>query len=91
MAVSYVDVAKRAPASAELRRLSRPAGARALLDDEAKAFREAGLAYLRMSDDEILERLVADPRMLRLPLVRMGSEVTVGLAEETWRDWQRRT
>jgi arsenate reductase-like glutaredoxin family protein len=44
-----------------------------------------------MSDDEILERLVADPRMLRLPLVRMGSEVTVGLAEETWRAWQRRT
>lgn len=43
-----------------------------------------------MSDEEIVERLLADPRLLRLPLVRNGNEVTVGLAEETWRSWQLR-
>ena len=44
-----------------------------------------------MTDDEVLERLLADPRLLRLPLVRYGQEVTVGIDEEAWRRWQPRT
>jgi arsenate reductase-like glutaredoxin family protein len=43
-----------------------------------------------MGDDEMLERVMADPRLLRLPLVRYGNEVTIGDAEGVWRDWQRR-
>lgn len=90
MAVSFVDLARRSPAPAELRRFSQRHGARALLDEQAKAYREAGIAYLRLSDDEILERLLEDPRLLRLPLVRNGNDVTVGLDEERWRAWQQR-
>lgn len=90
MAISFVDVTKRAPAAGELRRFSQRHGARALLDEEGRAYREAGLAYLRLTDDEILERLVADPRLLRLPLVRHGPEVTIGVDEETWRRWHSR-
>lgn len=88
MAVSFVDVARRPPAPGELRRFSQRHGVRALLDEEGKAYRDAGLVYLRMTDDEILARLLADPRLLRLPLVRNGPEVTVGLDEEAWRRWQ---
>jgi arsenate reductase-like glutaredoxin family protein len=88
--VSFVDVAKRAPAPAELRRFSQRLGARALLDEESRAYREAGLAYLRMSDEEIFERLRAEPRLLRLPLVRRGTDVSVGLDEESWSRWQAR-
>ncbi len=90
MAISFVDVARRAPAPGELRRFSQRHGARALLDEEGKAYRDAGLRYLRMSDDEVLERVLGDPRLLRLPLVRNGPEVTVGIDEETWRRWQPR-
>jgi len=90
VAVSFVDVARRPPAPAELRRFSQRHGARALLDEEGKACREAGLGYLRLSDEEIIERVQADPRLLRLPLVRNGGEVTVGLDEGTWHRWQQR-
>jgi arsenate reductase-like glutaredoxin family protein len=41
-----------------------------------------------MSEDEILERVAADPALLRLPLVRFGNELTIGVDEETWRRWQ---
>jgi hypothetical protein len=34
-----------------------------------------------------VERLLADPRLLRLPLVRFGNEVTAGRAEATWKTW----
>jgi arsenate reductase-like glutaredoxin family protein len=90
MAISFVDLARRPPAPGELRRFSQRHGARALLDEEGKAYRDAGLGYLRMTDDEVFERLLADPRLLRLPLVRNGPEVTVGLDEEVWRRWQTR-
>jgi arsenate reductase-like glutaredoxin family protein len=90
MAISFVDLARRSPAPGELRRFSQRDGARALLDEEGKAYRDAGLGYLRMTDDEVFERLLADPRLLRLPLVRNGHEVTVGIDEEAWRGWQPR-
>ena len=54
MAVSYVDVARRPPAPAELRRFSQRHGARALLDESGRAYRDAGLAWLRLSDAEVL-------------------------------------
>jgi arsenate reductase (glutaredoxin) len=88
MPISFVDVARRPPAPTELRRFAQRLGARALLDDEGRAYRDAGLAYLRLSDDEVLERLLADPRLLRLPLVRHGQEVTVGVDEATWKLWR---
>jgi hypothetical protein len=33
--------------------------------------------------------LLADPRLLRLPLARHRNEVTVGPAEATWTGWLR--
>jgi len=85
--VSFVDLAVRPPAPAELRRFAERVGADALLDRDGKPFRDQGLGYLRMDDAELLERLLADPRLLRLPLVRLGSDVSVGVDEPRWRAW----
>ena len=57
------------------------------LDVDGPAYREAGLAYMRLDETEINERLLADPRLLRLPLVRFGNEVSAGKAEGTWKAW----
>jgi arsenate reductase-like glutaredoxin family protein len=40
-----------------------------------------------MEEDEILERIGRDARLLRLPLVRMGDRLTAGPAEPEWRAW----
>jgi arsenate reductase-like glutaredoxin family protein len=85
--ISFVDLRKRAIAPAELRRFVDRLGARALLDDSSRAYRDAGLGHLRMDDAEIAERLLADPLLLRLPLVRNGNDVTAGRAESTWKEW----
>jgi arsenate reductase-like glutaredoxin family protein len=85
--VSMVDIAIRPPAPTELRRFAQRLGPRALLDSESKAYRDQGLAYLSMGDDEVLERLIADPRLLRLPLVRAGERFSAGAAESTWKAW----
>ena len=88
--ISFVDLRKRPIAPAELRRFVERLGARALLDDDSRTYRDAGLPYLRMEDAEIVERLLADPSLLRLPLVRHGNDVTAGRAEATWKEWSSR-
>ena len=36
---------------------------------------------------EIVARLLADARLIRLPLVRHGNDMTAGRAEATWAAW----
>ncbi len=88
--VSYVDLRKQRLARAELRRFVDRLGAAALLDPASRAYRDAGLGYLSMDEAGIVERLLADPDLLLLPLVRHGNEVTAGRAEATWTAWLRR-
>ena len=85
--VSLVDVSVRPPAPTELRRFAQRLGPRALLDPDSRAYRDQGLAYLSMDEREVLERLLADPRLLRLPLVRAGDRFSAGAAETEWRAW----
>jgi arsenate reductase-like glutaredoxin family protein len=85
--VSLVDIGARPPAPTELRRFSQRFGASALLDSEAPAYRDGGLAYLRMDEDEVFERLLAIPGLLRLPLARCGPEVSIGVDEAAWKGW----
>lgn len=87
IAVSMVDLAVRPPAPTELRRFAQRLGPRALLDPDSKAYRDQGLGYMSMGDDEVLERVLADPRLLRLPLVRAGDRFSAGPAEPEWKGW----
>jgi arsenate reductase-like glutaredoxin family protein len=82
--VSFVDVATRPPAPTELRRFSQRYGAEALLDRASQPYRNGGLAHMRLDATEIEERLLADPRLIRLPLVRAGNHVAVGDDEPSW-------
>jgi arsenate reductase-like glutaredoxin family protein len=58
-----------------------------LIDHESPRYRELGLAYLSMSADEAFERVLADQRLLRLPLARAGDLLSVGVDEAAWRTW----
>jgi arsenate reductase-like glutaredoxin family protein len=41
-----------------------------------------------MSDDTWLARLVEEPLLLKIPLVRSGNQLTIGLAEGAWKQWK---
>ncbi len=83
--IQLIDVRRKPMAPAELRRFVNRLGARAVADVDSKAWRDAGLGYLRMSDDELAERLLADQRLLRFPLVRVGDGVAAGRDEAAWK------
>ena len=85
--VHFVDLAERPAALGELRRFAQKFGVAALLDRDSRRFAELGLAPARYSDDRWLEKLVEEPMLLVMPLVRWQHQVTVGLAEEKWKEW----
>jgi arsenate reductase len=87
IAIHLVDLRRKPIAAGELRRFVERLGAQALADRTGKAWREEGLGYLRMTDAELAERLLADTRLLLLPLVRFGNAVSAGRDEATWKAW----
>jgi arsenate reductase-like glutaredoxin family protein len=87
--VVFVDLDAKPIAPTELRRFSQRFGATRLFDEQGRQYRDAGLGYLTMSDDAAFERLLRDQNLIRLPLVRAGERLSVGMAEAEWRDWLR--
>jgi arsenate reductase-like glutaredoxin family protein len=85
IAVQFGDLKKRPMAAGELRRFVERLGARALADTDGKAWRDAGLGHLTMDDAEVAARLLADQRLLRLPLVRAGNRFAAGRDEAAWK------
>lgn len=85
--VTFVDLRRKPLAPAELRRFVERLGAAALLDTEGREYKDQGLAYMVLGDDEIGERLLAHNGLVRLPLVRFGNAFTAGPSEKAWKAW----
>jgi len=86
----FVDLLERAASPGELQRFAQKFGVEALVDRQSRRFLDLGLGAARLSDDRWLEKLVEQPLMLRMPLVRHGAQLTVGDATETWQGWTGR-
>jgi arsenate reductase-like glutaredoxin family protein len=86
----FVDLQQRAASPGELRRFAQKFGVQALVDRGSPRFAGLGLSAARLSDERWLERLVEEPLLLRMPLVRHQQQLTVGDAEATWREWTGR-
>ena len=83
----FVDLQERAASLGELRRCAQKFGVEAMLDRESKRFLDLGLRQAMYSPDYWLGKLVEEPLMLRMPLVRNGSKLTIGSAEAEWKAW----
>ena len=83
----FVDMDERPASLGELKRFVQKFGLEGLIDTGSKRYAELGLRHARLSDERWLERLSDEPMLLRMPLVRHGVALTVGLAEQDWNDW----
>jgi arsenate reductase-like glutaredoxin family protein len=87
IAVHFVDLQERPAARGELRRFEERHGAAALVDRDSPRFRALGLHVSGDSPQRLLERALAEPRLLRTPLVRSGHQVSIGHTPELWQAW----
>ena len=83
--IHMVDLSQKPMAPGEIKRFVQRFGLPAIVDPESKAYLDAGLKYLKVSDAGLLERIEREPRLLRLPLVRGGTRLSVGHDEAAWK------
>ena len=83
----FVDLNERAASVGELKRFAQKFGVGALIDSDSVRFQDLGLRHARMSDETWLSRLAEEPMLLKVPLVRNGNQLTIGLDESTWKSW----
>ena len=85
----FVDLNERAASRGELMRFAQKFGVARLVDRSSRRFQDLGLAYSSLSDERWLEKLVDEPLLLMMPLVRYQNRLTVGDAESEWKEWMR--
>jgi arsenate reductase len=70
--IHFVDLKQKPMAPAEMKRFIARFGLAGLLDTAGKAYNDAGLKYLKVSDSELVGKIEQNPQFLRLPLIRAG-------------------
>ena len=86
----FVDLKERDIVEGELRRFIQRLGLERVLDRQSNRIDELGLRHSNMTEGRWIERLIVDPGLLRLPLVRrLGhqQDVTTGDSTTTWKVW----
>jgi arsenate reductase (glutaredoxin) len=83
----FVDLNERAASPRELERFISKFGLDAIIDRDGKRFKELGLAHSHLSPSRWVDKLVDEPLLLRMPLVRYESKLTVGEAQNEWKTW----
>ena len=83
--IQMVDLKKKAIAAGEIKRFVERFGWTGLLDTEGKAYIEAGIKYLKLSEAELMGRIERDPGLLRLPFVRGAGRLSIGHDEDSWK------
>lgn len=86
--IQSIDLAQKAMSPGELRAVAtRMGGMEALLDREGKRYIDKGLKYSAPTGPRIEAMLVADPLLLRTPIVRSAAGATVGFQPDIWTRW----
>ncbi len=83
--IHMVDLLERPIALGELKRFLDKFGWDNVLDRASKTFIAAGLEYLKLSEEAWVARVQNEPRLLCLPLVRVGKNLAIGRDETTWK------
>lgn len=85
--VHFVDLRERAASKGELQRFAQKFGVTALIDKTSRRYAELGLGAARLGDAHWMEKLVDEPLLLVMPLVRWQQQLTIGEAVPAWKAW----
>lgn len=85
--VHFVDLKERAASKGELQRFAQKFGVTALIDKTSRRYAELGLGVARLDDAHWMLKLIDEPLLLTMPLVRFGQKLTVGEAVPEWKAW----
>ncbi|MDF1612091.1 arsenate reductase family protein [Stygiobacter electus] len=81
----FRDLNEKGLSKGELENIIRKISLEDLLDKEGKQFKKRNLQFMVFN---LEEELLNDPLLLKTPIVRNGTEVTIGYQPEVWKNWK---
>lgn len=81
----FVDLTVRGLSNGELSKVKSAVGLENLIDKTGKEYTKRNLKNMVSIKDEMLLNY---PLLLKTPVVRSGSRVTIGYCPEIWKEWQ---
>ena len=82
----YIDLRSKGLSAGEYRSVKAAVGWDALVDRDAKAYKELYMDYRTPQDAEMA--LLEHPELFRVPIVRNGRQATVGYCPDVWQTWE---
>jgi len=80
----FKDLDEKGLSKGELENICRVFSCEEILDKESKQYQKRGLQYMVFN---IEEELLNDVQLIKIPIVRNGNKVTIGIEEKIWSDW----
>ena len=84
--VQVMDLKKHRLGEREVQVMARAGGLQALNDREDKKVKEHPACYYNQ-DSLLMSAILETPWLLKSPILRNGSKVTVGYVPDTWEEW----
>lgn len=84
--VQVMDLKKHRLGEREVQTMTRAGGLQNLVDREDKKVKEHPACYYNQ-DSLLLSAILETPWLLKSPIVRCGSQVTVGYHADVWEQW----
>lgn len=80
----HVDLAQKAISKGELNSIKQSVPIEELIDKDSREYSKHNLQYIVHN---IEEKLLENPLLFKMPIVRNGKRATVGIAEKDWKKW----
>ncbi len=62
-------------------------GLEAIINKKAKGYESSFIEHLARRED-IIDKLLENPSLIKTPIVRNGRQLTLGACPEVWRTWE---
>lgn len=83
----WIDLKKYGLSPREFASVRACVGLSQMIDTKAKEYEASFIAHLAHEED-IVEKLMEYPGLLRTPIVRNGRQATVGYCPDIWKTWE---
>lgn len=84
----FIDMKEKGMSKGELNSVKQAVGGLDALIDENSRDKDLLALMKYISDEDKEEKLLDNPQIIRVPVVRNGKKATIGYCPDVWKDWE---
>jgi arsenate reductase len=80
----FRELSEKGISKGELENISRVIKPEDLIDKQGKQYKKRNMSFMKFN---IVEELLSDPLLIKMPVVRNGNLCTAGYKPDIWKEW----